>query len=396
MRPLRLLTLCTAVSLAAAPVSLQQLTEAAAHSDAAKARQYAAEAGTLQQRSELLTDGIALDAQAGYADAKNSADSAMEYRFIAAKPFRTASTGNLERLLGQGTGITATMETARLQNGVYAYYVDACALQEDLWLLQDARERGRQMGRLIRTGMEGGEFDRSAWLRSRLNVQNLTTEMLTVQSRYRETLLLLGAAAQTTVTEPLCSDLPATIPLAPVSRFDEAPLLQQLDNRLERANALATYRNTWLQEVTLAAGYDDEMDVRRGSLYVRLPLSIGERRENDREAARRDALAAAAERTAMRIELKARIEVFASAQQTRRRNLRRLNDILIPEAYETTVLLEERFMGSEASYLEYIESQKALFALLREGVRLHAEALKAEAELFAYLGITPTTHKDTK
>jgi len=396
MTPLRLLALCTALSLNAAPVSLQQLLDAAARSDAAKARQYAAEAQSLRQRSELLPEGVLFDAQAGYADTKNASRNAMEYHVAVEKPLRTVSAADLERLLGEGTGITVALETARLKNRVYTYYVDACTLQEELWLLEDARERGRQMGNLIKTGMEGGEFDRSAWLQSRLTVQTLTTQILTLQSRYRETLLLLGAAAQTPLTEPLCSDLPGTIPLPSASRYDDAPLLKLLENRLAGADALSDYRAAWLPEVTVGVGYDDEMDLQRSTVYARIPLGRGSRRNNDLQAARRDALAATSELTAMRTELSARIEAFTSAQQTRRRNLRRLNDKLIPEAYETTELLQERFMGSEASYLEYIDSQKALFSLLMEGVRLRAEALTAESELFAQLGFAPLIKKDEK
>jgi len=396
MNPLRLLTLCAAATLCAAPVSLQQLLDASARSDAAKAGRFAAEAQQLKQRSEFLPGGLLLDAQAGYADTKDVSRSATEYHVAIEQPIRTVSSSELERLRSRGTDIDLTLRTARLQNRIYAYYVDVCTLQEELWLLEDARGRGRQMGSLIRTGMEGGEFDRSAWLRSRLNVQTLSTEILTLQSRHRETLLLLGAAAQTELTEPLCSDLPGTIPPPSAARFDDAPLLRQLENRLDAAKAESSYRAAWIPEVTFGVGYDDEMDLRRGSVYARIPLGRGSRQNNDLEAARRDTLAAAAELGALRTDLGARIEAFASAQQTRRLNLQRLNDMLIPEAYETTELLRERFMGSEASYLEYIDSQKALFALLMEGVQLRASALKAEAALCAELGMTPPLTKEEK
>ncbi|WP_345970226.1 TolC family protein [Sulfurimonas sp. HSL1-6] len=395
MTPLRLLALCAAVSLSAAPVSLQEFLDAAAHSDAAKARQFAAQANSLQRRSELLTDGPALNAQAGYADAKSMSKNAMEYHVSVEKPFRTADTGRLERLFGTGSEMTAALEMARLQNRVYAYYIDACTLQEELWLLEDAKTRGVQMETLIRTGMEGGEFDRSAWLRSRLNVETLTLQIDDLNSRYEESFRLLSATAQTEAESLLCHDLPDTIALPSETLLADAPLLRQLENRHGSAKALASYRNSWLQEVTLAAGYDDEMDVQRANLHVSLPLGLGSRRANDREAAHRDALAAGAELRAMRSELAARVAAFNAAQQTRQQNLKRLNDEMIPEAYETTVLLEERFMGSEASYLEYIDSQKMLFALLMEGVQLRANALKAEAGLFADLGITPAT-KDKK
>jgi outer membrane protein TolC len=397
MTLLRLLLPCAAAAaLGAAPLSLQQLLDAAARSDAAQARQHTVRAAMLQQRNELLTDGFSLNAQGGYAKAKESADSAFEYHLSVESPVRTADTGSVERLLGAGAEIAVQLENARLQNTIYGYYIDACTFKEELWLLEDAKARGAQMEALIRTGMEGGEFDRSAWLRSRLNVQTLTLQIDELRSRYGATLEILGATVQLAPSELLCSDLPGTVALPQRHRFESAPLMQQLENRLAGANAMKSYRDTWLQEVTVGAGYDDEMDLRRGIVYASIPLGGGSRRDNEREAARQSALAAASELRTMRAALSARIASFTSAQQTRRTNLQRLNDELIPEAYETTDLLQERFMGSEASYLEYIDSQKALFALLMQGVQLRADALKAEAKLFAALGIAPSLKKDEK
>lgn len=395
MKPLYTLVLLL-TALCAHGTDLSSLLAAAARSDAAQAQRQSAQSVLLRQRSELLTDGPVVNAAGGYAKAKQAPDDGFEYRLSLEKPFRTADTATLESLFGAGAAITVELAKARLLNGVYGDYIDACALQEELWLLEDAKSRGVQMEALIRTGMEGGEFDRSAWLRSRLNVRTLTLEIETLKSRYAEALLRLGAATQLQVSEPQCSDLPDTIALPPRERFEHAPLLGQLENALAGAKAMKTYRDAWVNEVTLGAGYDDEIDLRRGALFASIPLGVGDRREAEREAARRAALAADAELRAMDAKVRARIAAFDTAQQTRRSNLKHLNDELIPEAYETTVLLEERFMGSEASYLEYIDSQQTLFKLLMEGVQLRAAALRAEAELFGALGITPLSYKDDK
>lgn len=379
-----------ALNLIAQETDLSTLLDAVDTSHAAQALTYETQSQGLRQREELLPNGFSLNAQGGYADSKTTPDTAFEYHVSVDKPIRIADGSTVERLLGTGTEIAIQLGKSRLKNRVYGDYIDACMLQEELWLLEDARSRGEQMEALIHTGMEGGEFDRSAWLRSRLNVQTLTLQIDELNSRYNATLKRLAAATQLTVSAPLCSDLPDTIALPPQHRFDDAPLLRQLENRLNGADALADYRGAWLPEVIVGAGFDDEMDLNRGIVYARLPLGMGSRRENAREAARRSALGARARLQTMRAETAARITAFTTAQQTRKANLMRLNDELIPEAYETTDLLQERFMGSEASYLEYINSQKALFSLLMEGVQLRARALKAEAELFAELGIAPS------
>ena len=92
--------------------------------------------------------------------------------------------------------------------------------------------------------------------------------------------------------------------------------------------------------------------------------------------------------------MQAQIRSYKTAQQTRQNAYRRLNDILIPTAYETSVLLLERFMGSEGSYLAYIESQKTLFDLLIRGIDTRVDTLLAQARLYRTLGIDP--QKDIK
>ncbi|HHH72745.1 MAG TPA: TolC family protein [Sulfuricurvum sp.] len=390
-----LLQLFTCTLLLAEPLDLATLFHHTANSHALKARQADVNARYLQQSAAILPDTASLGIESGYADAKTSSNNAVECHVTIEKPLLLADTDHLFSLLKDQNKIEKTLEHARLANATYAAYIDACELQEELWLLQDALARGEQMTRLIHTGMRGGEFDKSAWLRSRLNVRSLTANISTLESRYRQTLLTLGAQTQLTVDTLSCSDLPDTITVPPAERFDNAPLMQSLEKSAASADAFRRFSDTAVPAVTLGAGYDNEMDLQRGIVYAAIPLG-GARRDTVREAARARALAAHESLQAMHAQLRAKIDAFLTVQQTRKRNLQQLNDIRIPEAYEATVLLEARFKGSEASYLEYIDSQKTLFSLLEEGVRLRARALRDEAALLADLGLFPTIQKDTQ
>ena len=127
---------------------------------------------------------------------------------------------------------------------------------------------------------------------------------------------------------------------------------------------------------------------------MQIPLSKGSRQESAYEAAI-EAKMAAQERLAFtKKQLQTQILAYTNTQDIRQENLKRLNDILIPKAYETSELLLARFMGSEGSYLAYIDSQTTLFDLLMQGIDTHADALRAEAKLYQTLGINPL--KETK
>ena len=344
------------------------------------------------QRSQVQSEGFLLNGELGYTDEKKSDRDALEYHISVEKRLFIGNSGAYTDAIRLSSKTQQTLQLNRLRNVVYEHYVNACALQEKAGLLKDAQERNIELTKLIDEGVQGGEFDRSALLRSELIVDELRLRIRDLESRYYEALQTLQLYTLTD-EEPLCQDLPFSVDLQNDLEADSL-LYRYLESEIAASSALKAFHGTPIKEVSVGVGYDNEMDLTRGIVFMQIPLTQGSRRESEREAAAQSKLAAQQHLLFAKAEMQAQIRSYKTAQQTRQNAYRRLNDILIPTAYETSVLLLERFMGSEGSYLAYIESQKMLFDLLIRGIDARADTLLAQARLYRTLGIDP--QKDIK
>ncbi len=344
------------------------------------------------QRSQVQSEGFLLNGELGYAAEKQSDRDALEYHLSVEKRLFFGNNGAYADALRLSLQKQQTLQLNRLRTVVYEHYINACALQEKAGLLKDAQERNIELTKLIGEGVQGGEFDRSALLRSELIVDELQLRIRELESRYYEALQTLQLYTLTD-EEPLCRDLPFSVTLQDDLEADSL-LYRYLESEIAASSALKEFHGTAIKELSVGVGYDNEMDLSRGIVFMQIPLTQGSRRESEREAAAQSKLAAQQQLLFAKAEMQAQIRSYKTAQQTRQNAYQRLNDILIPTAYETSVLLLERFMGSEGSYLAYIESQKALFDLLVRGIETRADTLLAQARLYRTLGIDP--QKDIK
>ncbi len=344
------------------------------------------------QQSQLQSEGFLLNGELDYADIKNSNDSAVEFHVSLQKQILFGGNDDYTDALKISAEKRKELQTNQLKAIVYEHYINACTFQEKAGLLNDAKERNIELTKLIEAGVAGGEFDRSALLRSELVVQQLQLRIRDFNSRYYEALqmLMLYSAQE---EEPLCQDLPFDIPMIRDPE-QESLLYQSLQSDILTSSALQHFRSATIQEVTIGVGYDNEIDTSRGLVFMQIPLTKGSRRESQREAAIQAKLSAQEKMLFATKRLQSQIRTYKTTQEIRQESFKRLNDILIPKAYETSVLLLERFMGSEGSYLEYINSQTMLFDLLLEGIDTHAKALVSQAKLYQALGIDP--QKDMK
>lgn len=372
--------------------TLQSYLAAVESSNAVNTIKAQTKAEAALQGTRVQTEGLLLNGELAYAAEKESDRDALEYHLSVEKRLFVGNSDAYIDALRLSSEKQQTLKLNQLKTLVYEQYISACTLQEKTGLLKDAKDRNIELTKLIDAGVKGGEFDRSALLRSELIVDELQLRIRELESRYFETLQTLQLYTKSE-QEPLCQDLPFAI--SPQGDLEADSLLyQSLESEIASAGALRDFHSTTVSEVTVGIGYDNEMDVNRATLFMQIPLTQGSRRKSEREAAAQMKLAAQEKLVFAKAQIQAQLRSYTAAQQNRQNTYRRLNDTLIPAAYETSSLLLERFMGSEGSYLAYIESQKALFDLLIKGIDTRAETLLAQARLYRILGIDP--QKDIK
>ncbi len=384
--------LLSILGLQAGSLSLESYLTAVDESNAVSAMKAQTASQAASQRSQVQSEGFLLNGELGYAAEKKSDRDALEYHISVEKRLYFGDNDTYLNALTLSTQKQQTLQLNQLRTIVYEQYINACAFQEKAGLLKDAQDRNIELTRLINEGVKGGEFDRSSLLRSELIVDDLQLRIRDLETQYNEALQMLQLYTRTE-EEPLCQDLPLEI-LIDNNLEAESTLYSYLEGEISAASALKSFRDTTVQDITVGVGYDNEIDLTRAVVFMQIPLTQGSRRKSEREAATQSKLAAQEQLIFAKAQMQSQIRTYTTTQQSRQKSLKRLDDILIPKAYETSVLLLERFMGSEGSYLDYIESQKALFDLLLRGIDTRAQALLAQARIYRTLGIDP--QKDIK
>ena len=388
------LLLLSILGLQAGSVSLDSYLSAVGSSNAVGALNAQSAAQTALQRSQVQSEGFLLNGEVGYASEKNGGRNKAEYHLSVEKRLFFGDSDAYADALKISSQKQQELQLYQLKSVVYEQYINACTLQEKAGLLKDAQDRNIELTKLIDQGVKGGEFDRSALLRSELIVDELQLRIRDLQNQYYETLQTLRLyTRKENNEEPFCQDLPSEITIAENPEQDST-LYRYLESEITATSTLQNFRNTAVQDIKLGVGYDNEIDLSRGIVFMQIPLTQGSRRNSEREAAAQAKLAAQQQLLFAKAQIEAQIRTYTAAQQTRLETFQRLNDILIPKAYESSVLLLERFMGSEGSYLSYIDSQRALFDLLIQGIDTRANALLAQAKLYRTLGVDP--QKDIK
>jgi outer membrane protein TolC len=393
MRILSLLLL-SILGLHAGSVPLSSYLESVESSNAVGALKAQSEAQAALQRSQVQSEGFLLNGEVGYASEKSSDLKKAEYHVSIEKRFLFGDSGAYADALKISSQKQQELQLYQLKTVVYEHYINACTLKEKAGLLKDAQDRNIELTKLIDEGVKGGEFDRSSLLRSELIVDELQLRISALENQYYEELQSLQLyTRKENNEEPFCQDLPSEIAITE-NPEQYSTLYQYLESEITATSTLKNFRAAAVQDIKLGVGYDNEIDLSRGIVFMQIPLTQGSRRNSEREAATQAKLAAQQQLLFAKAQIESQIRTYTAAQQTRKNTFDRLNDVLIPKAYESSVLLLERFMGSEGSYLSYIDSQKALFDLIIQGIDTRANALLAQAKLYRTLGVDP--QKDIK
>jgi len=359
------------------------------NSDVLNSSLHLAASKQLLQKDEILSNGVYLNAQLGYAESKVENKDALEYQIALQKSFLLAESDAYEKTLSLSLDIEKKLHTRKVENYIYQNYINTCFIKEKISILEDEKLRNKKMTALIKVGVNGGEFDLSSLYRSQMSVEKISLEILSLTNEYKQSLQKLNLFALKNSIEPQCSDLAVDITPFADERFTNSLYYQAFHMQVKKKSALTNYRKSVINKITVGLSYDDEMDLTRSSVYVQLPLTWGDKKSNAVEVAKEQELSALSQQSYLQRELENRLESYRLEQQNNRQKLDYINDKLILKAYKTVELIKERFQAGEANYLEYINSQQTLFDFILQTIEIRRDALQAQAKIYAILGISP-------
>ncbi len=378
---------CAVIVIQAKTFSLSTYLEAVHSSVLMHAYSSKIDSNLATSRMGVQTEGFLLNGMIGNAEDKNSNNSEVEFHVSVEKELYLGDSDMYINALKIEGKKQKKLQLNRIKNVIYTHYINACVLKDKMDLIQEMKKTHTQLTQLIKIGVDGGEFDKSSLLQSELIIGELYLRNNKLKRQYNEARSQLQLYTQYEA-EPLCQDLPYVVNIKEDIAL-EALLLESLEATVHSASALYNFNDTSLQSLRVGVGYDDEMDLTRGIAYIQVPLSQGSRRESERERAQALKLSSLNELNFKKSQMQTTLSVYQQSQEVRQERLIYLRETLVPKAYESAVLLKERFLGSEGSYVAFIQSQKFLYELLMQDIQTHEQMLLAQAKFYEIMGIDP-------
>ncbi len=295
----------------------------------------------------------------------------------------------------------------RLVFALRATYFELYRLQETRRLIEDFQERLRAFAEAAAVRYEVGQGSQAAVLRVQLEQHRLSRQLLDLQgawqAQYARLIQLTGRTdlPDTVRLEPLTA--PAALPRLPLEEaFQRHPEALALRLREDRARTLIrrARREYWPdfvigvgltdmmrmnQPVAPLSALDDRLAVRFGII---LPLQRA-RRAARVEETRLEAQRLEARYTDLYNRFLSRWQALEERFVADRANLALLERTLIPEARTTREALLSAYTTGQASYLDLLDAERALFELERQWVNTLTRLLLTQAEAEQLLGRLP-------
>ncbi len=378
---------CAVIIVQAKTLSLSTYLEAVDRSTLMRAYSAKIDSTLATSRMDVQTEGFLLNGMIANAEDKNSDNSEVEFHVSIEKELYLGDNDKYINALKLEGEKQKNLQLNRVKNIIYTHYINACVLKDKMDLIQEMKNTHTKLTQLIKIGVDGGEFDKSTLLQSELIIGELYLRNNRLKRQYNEARSQLQLYTQYEA-EPFCQDLAYVVNIKEDIAL-EALLLDTLEAQVHSASALHRFNDTSLQSLRVGVGYDDEMDLTRGIAYVQIPLTQGSRRESERERAQALKLSSLNELSFKKSQMQTSLRVYQQSQEVRQERLIYLRETLVPKAYESAVLLKERFLGSEGSYVAFIQSQKLLYELLMQDIQTHEQMLLAQAKFYEIMGINP-------
>ncbi|HKL22667.1 MAG TPA: TolC family protein [Tichowtungia sp.] len=235
------------------------------------------------------------------------------------------------------------------------------------------------------TRYEAGAASEMDVLRARMELEETRGEELTAKKRMeasRKNLARLSGFPAIGKTDDAFFQTLEVSGLTTVS--DSHPALRRFQTLEQQADAeLAREKAAWLPDVTVSAGarYEEDGNVQTFLVGVGVPLPLFNRGRDASAAASFRAEAARAETASVRRRLEQALDTCLVEFETAMDEVRRVQDILLPQAERAEALCREGYASGRFGWMELLETRQML-----EEVRLQQVAAQYAAWM-AYIDL---------
>ncbi len=373
-------------------LSAQSLTDL--YDEAENSPQYISRAEMIDSQSataeaERYDDGWSAGADLAGAYPKDGSSSGGEFALSVGKEFNLerSALGSFMRFNKEYAKLRKKVELNRIKARIFRLYGEYCIEREALAAQKELAAIYAMMLKQIDTGVRFGEFDASKALMAHMALENLNLKIVETQSRTRKIEGEISSIIFFDKNRAVCSrwNYDLNYLLNPKnSAF--YPMLGLKEKRSKEELALSRSR---VPKIGVSASYSDEIDTRRATIGISIPLSFGKRSEAQRMAAMHAYAAARSEAEAIR-------RAFKSASEALRERLDLYN--MRVREFESSIkltadtLIEQsrmRFKAGEESLLSMLKAAETKLQMIETLIALKTKRHDAVAEFIENYAVDP-------
>ncbi|WP_457596294.1 TolC family protein [Hydrogenimonas sp.] len=346
------------------------------------------DAQVAQNRADWLQDAWRIGGDAAYAEVKDGSDEGGEYTLSLGKTFNLG-TSKLDRAFGFDARYAAMRKEVaknRLRTRIWRLYRHYCLTMRTIQAKGELGVIYDEMSRHIDKGVRFGEFDASKSIMAHLALENLNLQIAELDSRLQE----LQAQIEAIVPfdgEFQCAGL--TPDIEAIFAPENSALWPLLHAKTDHAKAMVSVAANPTPGLDVDGSYTDELDTRRYTLSLSLPLSFGAKNEAQRlaamklyESARQELESLQRRYSADTRALHRRIVIYREHLKNSEHSIALSADTLIEQS-------RMRFKAGEESLLELLKAAETKLQMIETILSLKTQRLDAVADYMDRYAVDP-------
>jgi hypothetical protein len=334
------------------------------------------EAEKFEKRAELFDPSYRIGGGVAYAD-EDGGDNGFEYEIGAGRDFYLGSLKGVFESDAEYREFAKKSELERIKVRLWRLYGNYCILLETLKAKGELGLVYDEIARQIAKGVSLGEFSASDAIMASLALDTLNLQITELETQIAQVEAGIRSIVPAFDAQYLCGDLRPD--------FDElfnannSLLWSLMDAKAEAIRSqIATQKRVRL--VGVDVGYSDELDAKRGSIALSIPLFAGPGAESKKAALLKRLSAALHTTESLKREygedtkvLHTRLRIYKEQVQTTERSIRLSADTLIRQS-------RMRFEAGEESLVQMLKAIETKLALIETILELKLKRHNAVAD----------------
>ena len=340
------------------------------------------------EKSSMIEDSWSIGASVGYADVRDTADSATEFELSISRNFQFNSSkiDNFLQTNQRYALLQKEIEKNRLKVKLWQLYGMYCINMKALQAKGELSSVYDEIRLQIEKGVEYGEFDTSKAIMAKLSLDNLNLQISKLDNLVQDYESQIKSIVAYNSSLECKEQKPDIYKLFNPENSVLEPLLQ---TKIEQKKYKLSLAAKNFSSVEVGASYANEIDTDRYMINLSFPLALGEKNQAQQVAALHQLSASNYELEAFRNSyihntstLENRLEIYTKYLSSTENSIMKLSNVLIKQS-------NMRFRAGEDSFISMLKATETKAQMIESILDLKIDRHNAVAKYMYDYAIDP-------